>query len=119
LAAGLERFLRLDKGDFIGRRAILAERARGPRERLAYLVVEVVDADALGGQAVLKDGRVVGIVTSGGYGHAVGRSIAWAYVEPALAAPGTALEVEILGERRRAHVAAAALHDPENRRLSG
>ncbi|HKO10186.1 MAG TPA: aminomethyltransferase family protein, partial [Alphaproteobacteria bacterium] len=119
LAAGLERFLRLDKGDFVGRAALLAERARGPRERLAYLVVEVVDADALGGQAVLKDGRVVGIVTSGGYGHAVGRSIAWAYVEPALAAPGTALEVEILGERRRAHVAAAALHDPENRRLSG
>ena len=119
LAAGLERFLRLDKGDFIGRAALSAERAHGPRERLVYLAVEVGDADATGGQAVFKDGRAVGIVTSGGYGPTVGRSIAWAYVEPALAAPGTALEVEILGERRVAQVCAQALYDPENRRLSG
>ncbi|MFI4988763.1 MAG: aminomethyltransferase family protein, partial [Alphaproteobacteria bacterium] len=119
LAAGLERFVRLEKGEFVGRAALLAEVARGPRERLAYLVVEAADADAFGGQAVYRDGRVVGIVTSGGYGHCVGRSIAMAYVEPASAVPGTTLEVEILGERRPARVAPAALHDPANRRLSG
>ena len=67
----------------------------------------------------MSDGRTVGIVTSGGYGHTIGRSIAWAYVEAPLAVAGTALEVEILGERRPARVTAAALYDPENRRLLG
>ncbi|HUI18353.1 MAG TPA: FAD-dependent oxidoreductase [Alphaproteobacteria bacterium] len=124
LAAGLERFVHLDKGDFVGRAALLAEKARGPRERLVYLAIDedgaaAGGADAFGGQAVLRDGRTVGIVTSGGYGHTVRRGIAWAYVEPALAAPGTALEIEVLGERRPARVAATALYDPENRRLAG
>ncbi len=119
LAAGLARFVRLDKGDFIGRQALLGQAGREPRERLAYLAVDTADADAFGGQAVFADGRVTGIVTSGGYGHVVGRSIAFAYVEPASAAPGTALEVEILGERRPARVLAEALYDPANRRLAG
>ncbi len=59
----------------------------------------------------------VGLVTSGGYGYRLKQSIALAYVRTDLAVPGTVLEVEILGERRRAVVAREPLYDPENARL--
>jgi dimethylglycine dehydrogenase len=119
LAAGLERFVRLDKGPFLGRDALLAERAKGPQERLAYLVVEAADADAYGGQAVWQDAQVVGVVTSGGYGHALRQSLAMAYLDTARTRPDAPLEVEILGERRAARICAHALYDPGNFRLSG
>ena len=70
-----------------------------------------------GGEPVLTGGRVVGVTTSGGYGHHTGRSLGFAYVEPALAAPGTGLVVEVLGEPRPATVLAEAVHDPRNDRL--
>ena len=59
----------------------------------------------------------VGLVTSGGYGHAIGRSVALAYVRTDLATPDTRLEIEILGERRAATVAREPIYDPENARL--
>jgi len=119
LAAGLGRFVRLDKGEFIGRAALIDEQARGIPHRIACLAVDAADADAFGAQAVWRAGRVVGLVTSGGYGHTVGRSIAMAYLDAATAAPGTALEVEILGEHRPAQVLAEPLYDPANRALLG
>ena len=117
LAAGLERFVRLAKGDFIGRDALLAERNRGLSHRLVPLAVEAADADAFGNHAVFHDGRIAGIVTSGGYGHWVRRSLAIAYLEAAGAAPDTALQVEILGERRAARVLAEPAYDPRNKAL--
>jgi dimethylglycine dehydrogenase len=84
---------------------------------LVYLTVEACDADAMGNEPVLADGRVVGVTTSGGYGHTVGKSLAFAYVEPALATPGTTLEVAILGEPRPAEVVAEPLYDPSNARV--
>lgn len=117
LEAGLERFLALDKGDFIGRAASLRAKELGPRFRLAYLEVDASDADCLGNEPVLAAGRVVGVTTSGGYGFAVRSSLAFAYVEPAFAAPGTALEVAILGDLRPARVRAEAAWDPANARL--
>ncbi len=117
LAAGLERFMRPDKGEFIGRDALLAERERGPAHRLVPLAVEAGDADAFGNHAVFQDGRLAGIVTSGGYGHRVRQSLAIAYLEAASAKPGTALEVEILGERRPARVLAEAPYDPQNKAM--
>jgi dimethylglycine dehydrogenase len=68
---------------------------------------------------VLADGRVVGFVTSGGYGHAVGASIALAYVEPRFAGPDAALHVTILGEDRPARIAAEPLYDPTGARMRG
>ncbi len=80
----LERFIDLDKGDFVGREAALRQRQEEPSHRLVTLVVDAADADAYGDEPVLADGRVVGFVTSGGYGHTVGQSIALAYLEPAV-----------------------------------
>src|SRR5574341_2093034 len=84
-------------GDFIGRDALEKVRAEGVRRKLVGL--EMVDkAVARHGYPVLKDGRSVGVVTSGSYGPSVDKFIAMAYVEAALAAVDTALAVEIRGQ---------------------
>ncbi|MCH7931010.1 MAG: GcvT family protein [Proteobacteria bacterium] len=117
IEADMERFVNLDKGDFVGREALLKRKQEGIGTQLVYLTVDAGDAECMGNEPVLVDGRVVGMTTSGGYGHAVGQSIAFAYVEPAHAAPGTEIEVAILGDPRRARVVAEPLYDPNNEKL--
>ena len=81
LMASLERFVRLDKAaDFIGRDALRREALAGPRERFVPLLVEADDADAAAVSIVYRGEDVVGLVTSGGYGYRLKRSIALAYV---------------------------------------
>jgi dimethylglycine dehydrogenase len=115
--AGLDRFVDVGKGDFIGRASVLRDRERGPTRRLITLVIDAADADALGDEPVWHDGNVVGWVTSGGFGHCVGRSIALAYVPAALANATDGFEVEILGDRRRASRATTPLYDPSGERM--
>ena len=115
--AGLDRFIDLNKGDFIGRAAAQRERDASPQRRLVTLVVDAADADAIGDEPVWHDGQVVGWVTSGGYGHCVGKSIALAYVPASLADAANGFEVEILGERRAASLTARPLHDPTGSRM--
>ena len=115
--AGLERFVAIDKEEFIGRDAVVRDRQQQPQRRLVTLVVGVDDADAVGDEPVWFENDVVGWVTSGGYGHCVGKSIALGYVSSPAAKRGTACEVEILGERRRAVIHGSALHDPSGDRM--
>jgi dimethylglycine dehydrogenase len=115
--AGVDRFVDFEKAKFTGRAAALRDREQPPKRRLVTLVVDARDADALGDEPVWHDGKVVGWVTSGGYGHCVGQSIALAYVPTALAQGGVACEVEILGEQRPAVVQARALYDPAGERM--
>ncbi len=117
IEADMARFVSFKKGDFVGREALLKRKEEGVGLLLVYLAVDAADADALGNETVIAGDRVVGMTTSGAYGHAVGQSIAFAYVEPAYAAPGTGLEVTILGDARPARVLAEPLYDPENARL--
>ncbi len=118
LQAGLERFVALDKGGFIGRDALLRERDEGSTHLLSCLVVDAAEADAHGFEPVYADGeRPVAYVSSGGYGHTVGRSIALAYLPVEHAAVGTELEIGILGERRPAVVTEQPLLDPAGERL--
>ncbi|HST25035.1 MAG TPA: FAD-dependent oxidoreductase [Gaiellaceae bacterium] len=115
LEAGLERFVALDKNEFIGRKGIMA---RGePRIRLSTIVVDADGADAHGYEPVYAGSDLVTYAMAGGYGHTVGKSIALAYLPLELAAEGTELGLEILGERRRARVAADVLYDPRGDRL--
>ncbi len=116
IEAGLERFVRLDK-PFIGRDAVLRRQRDGLDTRLVYLALEAGDADALGNEPVYDGKRIIGLTTSGAYGHTVEQSLAFAYVEPGYAAPGTRLEIAVLGERRRAAVLAEPAYDPRNERL--
>jgi dimethylglycine dehydrogenase len=117
LEAGLERFVRFDKGDFVGRDALVRQRDEGIRQSLACLTVEADGADPHGYEPVLLDDRPIAYVASGGYGHAVARSIAFAYLPVEHAQPGTRLAVEILGERRPAVVVPQPHYDPSNERL--
>jgi dimethylglycine dehydrogenase len=118
--ASLDRFVKLDKpGGFIGQEALRREATAGPVERFVPLLVDAGDADAAAVSIVYDGDKMVGLVTSGGYGYRMRQSIALAYVRTDLAVPGTVLEVEILGERRRAVVGKEPLYDPENLRLRG
>jgi dimethylglycine dehydrogenase len=117
LEASLDRFVALDKPDFVGRDALLRQREAGVAHRLVPLLVDASDADAPFCASVFAGRERVGLVGSAGYGHKLQRSIALAYVTSELAIPGTALEVEIFGARRPAVVATEPLYDPENRRL--
>jgi dimethylglycine dehydrogenase len=114
LEAGLERFVAFDKGDFVGRDALLA---REPAIRLCTLVVDADDADAHGYEPVYVDGELVSYVMAGGFGHTVGESIALAYLPLEHAHEGNDVELEILGGRRRARVVADAVYDPAGERL--
>jgi dimethylglycine dehydrogenase len=78
--------------------------------------VDNTDSDCMGNEPVQAGDRLVGVTTSGAYGHAVNRSLAFAYVEPALAAPGQALVIQVLGERRAARVLREAAWDAANLR---
>jgi dimethylglycine dehydrogenase len=115
--AGLGRFVALQKGDFIGRQAAVSEREKGPERRLVTLAVDDAGVDAIGDEPIWHDGKVVGWITSGGYGHTVQKSIALGYIPAALAAAPDGFEVEILGERRPATLARAPLWDPEGSRM--
>jgi aminomethyltransferase len=111
LEAGLGWVVKPAKGEFIGRAALEKIRAEGVRRRLVG--IEMVDkAIARHGYPVLKDGRPVGVVTSGSYGPSVDKYIAMAYVETALAAVGTVLEVEIRGQARTARVVRTPFYPP-------
>jgi dimethylglycine dehydrogenase len=116
LEAGLARFVAFDKGDFVGRHALLRQRREGVQKRLATLEVDALDADCWGNEVVWAGDRVAGITTSGGYGYWLGRSLGVAYLDAGLARPGIRLAVEILGDRRPAVVLAEPPFDPENRR---
>ena len=118
LMAGLDRLVAFDKPDFIGKAALLKERETGPKERLVSLVLdEAGEVDAPYCSPVLAKGEIVGLTVSSGYGHAIEKAIALAYVRSDLAKPGTALDVEILGRRAGARVEAEPLYDPTNARL--
>jgi dimethylglycine dehydrogenase len=119
LEAGMERFVDFEKGDFIGRDALLRQRERGVERALACLVVDAADADPHGYEPILSGDETIGYVAAGGYGHTVEKTIALAYLPAAYIEPGTELAVKILGARRFAQVALQPLYDPRNERLLG
>ena len=116
--AGLGFAVKLDKGaGFVGREALIAAKAAGPRKRLRCLVLDDPRSVCLGNEPVRVDGAIVGRVTSGGYGFAVERSIAYAYLPPDQAAIGVRGEVEVFGEWVGFEVAREPLWDPEGARI--
>lgn len=114
--SGLDAFIDWEK-QFVGREAALAEKEAGPDRKLVTLVVDSPERDVVGDEAILKDGRCVGHVSSGGFAHHVAKSMALGYVPATLTAHGTALEVEINGQLLPARVTAVPLHDPGGERM--
>ena len=113
--AAMERFIKFDKGNFIGRDATL--RQRGRTLQLIYFSLDPGDADVQGGEPIFAGEQCVGVTTSGGYGHFVRQSLGFGYVPPSLAGPDAGLTVDILGQRRRAAVLDEPVYDPANVRL--
>lgn len=115
---GMDRWIAFDKGDFVGRDAALRARdAGGASKILVTLEVDADDADASGYEPVWLDGRRVGFVTSGGYGHTLGRSLAMALVDRDAAAVGTALTTHVVGVERPARIIASSPYDPVGTRM--
>jgi dimethylglycine dehydrogenase len=114
---GLDRFIDFDKPEFTGRTAALAERASGARRRFVVMEVADTDAEVVGFESIMKEGAAVGYVTSGAYGHCVGRSLAAGYVPTALAQEGARFEIDVFGETRTATVRLQPLYDPQGHRL--
>ena len=116
--SAMERFVKPDKGDFLGRDALLAWAERGMDNRLVTLdIADVDDADALGNNALFKDGEIIGRATGGGFGFRVDKSLALGMVRPELSKPGTKLEIDILGKTYDAVVIPDSPFDPKNERL--
>jgi dimethylglycine dehydrogenase len=117
--SGLDGLIRLDK-DFLNKGAYEALADNAPREILSIFEVEANAADASGGEPIfLPDGTPIGQVTSGGYGYHVGMSLALGYVAADHAAPGTEVDIAVLGQPTRARILEAPPFDPDGVRLRG
>ena len=120
LESGLDRFVQLQKPDFIGREGLLAWQEDGFANSFVTLEIkDTADRDVIGGNPIYRDGELVGRATSGGYGFRLGKSLALAMVSPDCAELGTALEIDILGDRFAAEIIEESPFDPANERLRG
>jgi 4-methylaminobutanoate oxidase (formaldehyde-forming) len=116
--AGIGFAVRLDKGDFIGREALVKQKAEGLKQKLCCLTLSDPRVIAIGKEPIRNGkGEVVGWTTSGGYGYSVGKSIAYAYLPIEHAAPGTKLSLEFFGERLDVTVEKEPLFDPKGERI--
>jgi len=116
IEARLERFVDFSK-PFSGRKAVQSRKLLGHTMELVYAEVDADDADCLGNEPCLDGERIMGVTTSGAFGHTVGKSLVFAYVEPRFASPGSQFGIDVLGARRTATVLAECAYDPNNKRL--
>ena len=116
--ADMYRFFNLDKkNNFIGAKALKEKLEKGIKIKIVYLEINVDDADAMGNEPVFYQNKIVGIVTSGGFGFRVNKSLAFAYVESNLAEVGREFDIQIQGQKRKAIVLQDMAYDPDNKRL--
>lgn len=117
---GMDRWIAWDKGEFIGKESAIAERdGNGPSKLLVTMEVDSKDADASGYEPVWANGEKIGFVTSGGYGHTIGKSLAMALIHPDHAKPGTDLTVHVVGVECNAKVIEASPYDPQGKAMRG
>ena len=115
MESGLDFFVDWDK-DFIGKKAALIEKMKGPTKKLSVIQIET-KTDVSGDEAVMHNGECVSYITSGGYGHSVQRSLAMTYLPVELIDSNTTLEVEILGEFHKASIVMEPLYDPSGSKM--
>ena len=115
MESGLDYFVDWDK-DFIGKKAALIEKMKGPTKKLSVIQIET-KTDVSGDEAVMHNGECVSYITSGGYGHSVQRSLAMTYLPVELIDSNTTLEVEILGDFHKASIVMEPLYDPSGSKM--
>ncbi|OJJ09417.1 FAD-dependent oxidoreductase [Alphaproteobacteria bacterium AO1-B] len=116
---GLDRFVKLDKHDFVGKDALIQRLKDGPRKKLVTLKIDATHAPAYGGASLMQGDTVVGTVTSGEWGHRSGLNLAYAFVDTALSGEGTVLDLDLLGDRVSAEIIAPSPYDPGHTRMRG
>jgi dimethylglycine oxidase len=109
--------VKLEKGDFVGREALLRRKEEGPRRELSCLLLDNPRVVVMGSEPVYSEGRAVGYVTSAAYGYSIEQSIAYAWLPPELSEEGARVEIEYFGERHGATVAEEPLFDPAMKRM--
>ncbi|QTN36828.1 GcvT family protein [Cognatishimia activa] len=114
---GLDRFVKMDKPGFVGKEALMVRQSEGPRKMLACLEIDAAHAPAHPGASLMQDGAVVGTITSGNWGHRVGKNLAYAFVDPEMAADGTEMALDLLGQHVTAKVITAVQYDPDHSRM--
>ena len=114
--AGLDVFIDWDK-DFVGKPAAAEERDRGPEQRLVTMTVDTSNIDVSNDEAILQGDECVGYVTSGGFAHHTGKSVALGYVPAAMTAAGTAFDLALPGQRYAATVIDRPLYDPDGKKM--
>jgi dimethylglycine dehydrogenase len=112
IESGMDTFINWDK-DFVGKEASLIHKQSEPTQKLVTMVIDVQGIDVSNDEAILKDGQAIGYVSSGGYGHRVGKSFAMGYVAAEHAHDGAIVQVEILGEVYDATISNTPAYDPE------
>ena len=116
--SGIDRFIHPNKGQFIGRDALVQWREKGFDNSFVTLEVHnVSNADVLGNNPIYANGKVVGRATGGNFGFRVNKSLALAMVSPAHAEVGTKLKIDILGDMHDVTVIPESPYDPENQKL--
>jgi glycine cleavage system T protein len=115
--AGLGFAVKLDKGDFIGREALVKQKEAGPKQKLCCIAISDTRSIALGKEPIRSGENIIGWVASGGYGYSVGMSLAYAFLPVECSKPGTALSVEFFGTRVDAEVVKSPLWDPKGERI--
>ena len=113
--SALDRFVHPNKGQFIGRDALVEAKQNGLGWNFVTMEVHgVTDADARGSEAIYQNGEIVGRATSGGYGWRVSKSLALAMIRPDLAVEGAEFEIAILGKLHKATIIPDSPYDPDN-----
>jgi dimethylglycine dehydrogenase len=116
--SGIDRFIHPNKGQFIGRDALVQWREKGFENSFVTLEVHgVKDADVLGNNPIYADGKVIGRATGGNFGFRVNKSLALAMVNPAHSEVGTKLKIDILGDMFDVTVIPESPYDPDNQKL--
>ena len=116
--SALERFVRMEK-DFIGKDALVELNKSGPRRKFVSIDIKTDEAPAHPGDSLVKDGQIVGTVTSAAWGYRVGKNLAMGFVDREFSDIGSTLNVEIVGNTFPAEVCAECQYDPENERVRG
>ncbi|MGR3711854.1 MAG: GcvT family protein [Shimia sp.] len=114
---GLDRFVKLDKGDFVGKAALIQRQEEGPRKKLVTFKIDATHAPAYGGGSLMQGDEVVGTVTSGDWGHRTGLNLGYAFVEPDMATEDNVMQLDHLGDLVDATVIASSPYDPNYSRM--
>ena len=114
--SSLERFVKIDK-EFIGKQALVEMQALPPRRNFVSMVIDSNEAPAHPGDSIIKDGKIIGTITSAAWGHRVAKNLAMGFVDPAYSQIGAQFEIEIIGRSFTASVCEPCLYDPQTERV--